>query len=184
MTDYKKDYDNSITRCQMCGREIPNGYDNGSVKLCISDEKKFFDKFGAKPLRTEAWLCGRCNHSYNEWMGKETEAERLLALFADPCPEFEKTWRADLEERDMLQYFCTLQAAFRALEEFTKKGVDTCVKRVFMPDAECEFSKGKRSREKCNNCLRRWLISESSHNRKDVQVVHLKKRVRQNYDSF
>lgn len=182
MTDYRSELP-KVHRCQMCGKLI-GADDYGATKMFISDPEKFRDKFGAKPLRTEAHVCSRCNSFFTEWAGSETEAERMLTLFADPAPEFEKTWRADIENRDMAQYFATIQAAFRELEEYIPVKADICVKRVFVPDAKCEYKKGKRSREKCNQCIRRWLVSESPHSGKSMQAVQCKKRVRSNYGNF
>lgn len=182
MTDYRAELP-KVHRCQMCGKII-EADEGGATKVFISDPVTFRDKFGVKPIRMEAHVCGRCNSFFMEWSGAKTEAERMLTLFAEPIPEFEKTWRADIENRDMVQYFATIQAAFRELEDYIPAKADICVKRVFAPDAKCEFKKGKRSREKCNDCIRRWLVSESPHSGKGVQAVQRKKRVRSNYGDF
>lgn len=182
MTDYRSEIP-KIHRCQMCGKLIAAD-DYGATKTFISDANTFFKKFRVDPIRMEAHVCGRCNSFFTEWAGSETEAERMIKLFAEPAPEYDKTWRADIEKRDMAQYFATIQAAFRTLEDYIPVKADICVKRVFIPDAKCEYKKGKRNREKCNACIRRWLVSESPHSGKSMQAVQYKKRVRSDYGNF
>jgi len=182
MTDYRAELP-KVRRCQMCGKLIEEN-EGGATKIFISDARTFFNKFGVDPIRMETHVCGRCNSFFMEWSGAKTEAERMITLFAEPAPDFEKTWRADLEKRDMAQYFATIQAAFRTLEDYIPVKADICVKRVFEPEAQCPYKKGKRNREKCNDCIRRWLVSESPHSGKGVQTVQCKKRVRANYGNF
>lgn len=137
-------------RCDRCGRMIAP-VDRDNLKITITPEL-FFMRTGKKPIRTVAYLCGRCN---NQVLSSETKAydQTIIEIFCNETPDFQQTWRKELEEKDLLVIFNNLQQAF------LQHGVtDTCVRDRFTTGGYvCKCEKPKMA--DCDNCLRNWLRS-------------------------
>lgn len=149
-------------RCHRCGRVISEE-DRDCGKISITPEL-FFARTGEKPIRIEAFLCGRCNNQIMaSGIDDPLEYDRtMIEIFCSPMPEFKYSWRKELEDKDLLVIFNNLQSALLA-----RNITDTCVRDRFTPGGHTCKLGDKAKPADCDNCLRNWL--RSTHPRYTVR---------------
>ena len=131
---YKRDldrvYESQIAghRCGRCGRVISDD-DRYSGKLMLGDVGKFMDIYKVRPIKTTAFICGRCANQVEEerkkWNGDKSYSETYKELFCGYTPQFDRTVRADLEAKDLLPMFSEIQYKIMGVTN------EFCVRDIF-----------------------------------------------------
>lgn len=153
---YKRDldrvYESKIAghRCGRCGRVISDD-DRYSCKRSIVSSDLFAQKYGIRPKKSVAFVCGRCNYEI-ETEGKISETE--VELFTQFTPEFNTTVRKQLEDLDLLPLLSIIQQKIMGVTgEF-------CIRDIFTTNGyACPIEVSNLTCKDCNNCLRKWLRS-------------------------
>lgn len=154
--DYKNSldrvYESQIAghRCGRCGRVISDD-DRYSCKRSIVSPDLFAQKYGIRPKKSVAFVCGHCNYEI-ETEGKISETE--VELFTQFTPEFNTTVRKQLEDQDLLSLLSTIQQKIMGVTN------EFCVRDIFTTGGyACPIEVSKLTCKDCNNCLRKWLRS-------------------------
>ena len=133
--------------CRRCGRKIKEEDFKAKIEI---DPEKFYDKYKAKPLRKEAWLCQRCETEYNDKCGNDHDAI-MVEMFAETIPDYEHSVRGRLDQIDILPLLSKIQDRLRLVE-----CMDTCVVDILKPGGKaCPYDTVNHDR--CDKCIREWL---------------------------
>lgn len=157
MRDYKYEieraYESSLNgaRCARCGRVISKD-DRGWCKTILANPEKFELRHDLVPIRTSAYLCGKCLYEVSEDPKTYLRAEK--EIFAMPVPSYEKTIRSELEKKDILPVLERIQ--FNLMDRSSL----FCVRDMLTDGGfKCPYDPNKLSHSKCDGCLRNWLRS-------------------------
>ena len=139
-------------RCGRCGRIISDD-DRYSCKRTVVSPDLFAQKYGIRPKKSVAFVCGRCNYEI-ETEGKLSETE--VELFTQFTPDFNTTVRKQLEDQDLLPLLSTIQQKIMGVTN------EFCVRDIFTTGGyACPIEASKLMYKDCKKCLRMWLRGTS-----------------------